>query len=444
MADKIELGFFKIRMILKLTITTHPFIISEYPNAIFEVMDLKQTGTVQSYYEELEGFCNLLQLTEEDALQIFINNLNSKISKSVRSFYPKTIEDALKLAQFYELPKNHDSPYGDPNITHTIQTTIFPPLNQFLLPSLLPKPKMATHANLFPLSPSSTLFNPLSDFVLITKSDPVNDFAASFSDEDNKLHKECDVVSILGDPEASRFCYLTFHQLQYHGQGAGIIVIDSNVFQLISRYFINEYWFECLDDACEKLEVVYSMVFEDKFVDVNDPYGFKLLVMERIIASIDVLSISDVFECSVLISFWRVRHAWHKNLLKRCSETEMSVEISRRLGLAVDGICRRCGNVDMFEKFMEDFVDCLDFMDYFKAIWYPRIGPWISTLVPLPFASLETCVAMEFYHNQLKHRLLNEKAYVGIASNLGSESVDRIVIINGLCGETVGEGISSS
>ncbi|XVF22806.1 hypothetical protein REPUB_Repub12eG0202600 [Reevesia pubescens] len=125
--------------------------------------------------------------------------------------------------------------------------------------------------------------------------------------------------------------------------------------------------------------------------------------------SIDVLTIRDVFECSVLISFWRVRHAWHKNLVKRCAETEMRVEMSRRLGLAVDDICRGCRNVNLFEKFMEDFVDCLDFVDYFKAVWYPRIGAWISALVALPLASLETCAAMEFYHNQLKLRLLNEK-----------------------------------
>ena len=92
----------------------------------------------------------------------------------------------------------------------------------------------------------------------------------------------------------------------------------------------------------------------------------------------------DVFECSVLISFWRVRHAWHKNLVKKCTDTEMRIEMSRRLGLAVDDICRGCGNVDMFEKFMEDFVDCLDFMDYFKAIWYPRIG-W---LLLLPFLAI--------------------------------------------------------
>ena len=155
MADKIEFGSFKMSMILKLTITTHPFIINEYLDAIFEVMDLKQIGTVQGYYEELEGFCNLLQLTEEDALQIFINNLNSEISKSVRSFYPKTIEDALKLAQFYELPKNHDSPYEDPNITPTIQTTILLPPNQFLLPSFLPKPM---NPSISPLSSPSDFF----------------------------------------------------------------------------------------------------------------------------------------------------------------------------------------------------------------------------------------------------------------------------------------------
>ena len=91
----------------------HPFIIDEYPDAISEVMDLKQTRTVQSYYEKFEDFCNLLQLTKKDALQIFINNLNQNISKLVRSFYPlvisfypKTMAYALKLAKFYELHKN--------------------------------------------------------------------------------------------------------------------------------------------------------------------------------------------------------------------------------------------------------------------------------------------------------------------------------------------------
>lgn len=37
------------------------------------------------------------------------------------------------------------------------------------------------------------------------------------------------------------------------------------------------------------------------------------------------------------------------------------------------------------------------------------LGKWITALQSLPLASQETCAAMEFYHNQLKLRLLNEK-----------------------------------
>lgn len=125
--------------------------------------------------------------------------------------------------------------------------------------------------------------------------------------------------------------------------------------------------------------------------------------------SVDVLTIREVFQCSVLICFWRVRHTWHKNLMKRCSDVETRAELSRRLGQAVHDICRGPGTVDLFENFMEDFVDCSDFMDYFKAIWYPRIGPWISALKSMPLASQETCAGLELYHNQLKIRLLNEK-----------------------------------
>lgn len=60
--------------------------------------------------------------------------------------------------------------------------------------------------------------------------------------------------------------------------------------------------------------------------------------------------------------------------MKRCSESETRVEISRRLGESVDKICRKSGSIDLFENLMEDFADAADFMDYFRAIWCPRIG----------------------------------------------------------------------
>ncbi|KAG9454559.1 hypothetical protein H6P81_007463 [Aristolochia fimbriata] len=125
--------------------------------------------------------------------------------------------------------------------------------------------------------------------------------------------------------------------------------------------------------------------------------------------SADVLAIRDVLQCSVMISFWRVRHAWHKNLMKLSTESEMCVEMSRHLGQAINSICRENGDAELFENFMEDFVDCTDFMDYFQATWLSRLGSWIKALKNLPLASQETSAALEFYHHQLNRRLLNEK-----------------------------------
>ncbi|XP_071709525.1 uncharacterized protein [Rutidosis leptorrhynchoides] len=122
----------------------------------------------------------------------------------------------------------------------------------------------------------------------------------------------------------------------------------------------------------------------------------------------DTTTIRELFQCSVLICFWRVRHAWHKNIIKRCSNMETRAKLSKSLGQIVKDICKGFGSVESFDTFMEDFAECKDFMDYFKAIWYPRIGYWITALKSLPVASQESSAALEFYHNQLKIRLLNE------------------------------------
>lgn len=122
----------------------------------------------------------------------------------------------------------------------------------------------------------------------------------------------------------------------------------------------------------------------------------------------DVPAIRDVFQCSVLISFWRVRHLWHKNIMK-CLETDMQIKISQRLGWIMDSICRRQGTMSLFEDFVEDFIDEFNFIDYFKATWYPRMGAWADALKTFPLASQESWAAIELYHNQLKIRLLNEK-----------------------------------
>ncbi|KAJ0265601.1 hypothetical protein HA466_0018560 [Hirschfeldia incana] len=123
----------------------------------------------------------------------------------------------------------------------------------------------------------------------------------------------------------------------------------------------------------------------------------------------DIVTIRDVFQCPVLFSFWRVRHAWHKNIIKRCPDTETRVEVSRHLGQAVDKICRKQGTATLFEGLLDDLVGSPEFVDYFRAVWSPRIGAWTSALQTLPLASQEICAAMELYHYQMKCRLLNER-----------------------------------
>lgn len=52
----------------------------------------------------------------------------------------------------------------------------------------------------------------------------------------------------------------------------------------------------------------------------------------------------------------------------------MREEISNQLGQIANTICSGNGTISLFEGFMDAFVDATDFMDYFKAVWYPRIG----------------------------------------------------------------------
>lgn len=113
----------------------------------------------------------------------------------------------------------------------------------------------------------------------------------------------------------------------------------------------------------------------------------------------------EVFQCSVLICFWRVRHAWHKNLIKRCPESETRAQISRRLGQSVYNICSGSGTLDLFDDFMEDFVDASDFIDYFKAVWYPRIGKTLFSRSEISVFAINFTIFAYFnqlisFHNQ--------------------------------------------
>ncbi|GJN24783.1 hypothetical protein PR202_gb12546 [Eleusine coracana subsp. coracana] len=122
----------------------------------------------------------------------------------------------------------------------------------------------------------------------------------------------------------------------------------------------------------------------------------------------DVRAIREVFKCPVLISLWRIRHAWHKNLVNKCSDIVKRSAMAGRLGDIIFSICRGNGGVELFEAFLQDFIDCTDFLDYFRALWIPRLGAWTTVLKATPLATAEAASAIESYHHLLKLRLLNE------------------------------------
>ena len=61
---------------------------NEFTDPMLELVRLKQTHTVEEYYDEFESLVNLLQLPDDYVLSIFISNLKPELSRLVRLFYP--------------------------------------------------------------------------------------------------------------------------------------------------------------------------------------------------------------------------------------------------------------------------------------------------------------------------------------------------------------------
>ena len=72
---------------------------NEYTDPMLDMVSLKQTSSVEEFYKEFKSLLNLLQLTDEYALNIFLNNLKPEISKPLILFHPKTLTYALNLAK---------------------------------------------------------------------------------------------------------------------------------------------------------------------------------------------------------------------------------------------------------------------------------------------------------------------------------------------------------
>ncbi|KAH7671685.1 Zinc finger SWIM-type protein [Dioscorea alata] len=118
--------------------------------------------------------------------------------------------------------------------------------------------------------------------------------------------------------------------------------------------------------------------------------------------------IRDAFGCSILFSLWRVRRSWLRNVVKRCSNTQVQREIFKRLGEIIYTIWTRKDSKEALEEFLQDFVDQISFLQYFKAFWMPKLEMWLSTVKNLPLASQESSGAIEGYHVKLKPKIYDD------------------------------------
>ncbi|XP_021772954.1 uncharacterized protein LOC110736925 [Chenopodium quinoa] len=125
-------------------------------------------------------------------------------------------------------------------------------------------------------------------------------------------------------------------------------------------------------------------------------------------AAAELEPIRDMFCCPVLFSPWRVRRAWLRNIVKKCSGTEVRREIFKRLGDIVSSIWKGLDSAVAIEKFIQDFTNQNAFMLYFKDFWLPKLEMWLSIMQSVPLASQEAAGAIEAYHIKLKSKLYDD------------------------------------
>ncbi|OMO60629.1 hypothetical protein COLO4_33791 [Corchorus olitorius] len=119
------------------------FAFEEFDDPMFDLLDLKHTGSVQEYHEEFVSRLNLLRLQPAYAMSIFLYNMKTDVSAMVRMFRPKTLNSALHLAKIVEhnlTPSPRKTSYTYKTSTNnspgtTILTTKFSNGNPPLLPS---------------------------------------------------------------------------------------------------------------------------------------------------------------------------------------------------------------------------------------------------------------------------------------------------------------------
>ncbi|OMO94833.1 Retrotransposon gag protein [Corchorus olitorius] len=72
---------------------------TKYFDALAELVMLRQTGTVDEYYDDFEKLLNLIDLKDHQDLSIFVTNIKPELSREVRKDRPVDLDSAVNLAR---------------------------------------------------------------------------------------------------------------------------------------------------------------------------------------------------------------------------------------------------------------------------------------------------------------------------------------------------------
>ncbi|OMO62221.1 Retrotransposon gag protein [Corchorus olitorius] len=104
---------------------------NQYRNPLSELIALKQTASVDDYYDKLESILNLLKLSDENAMSFFITNLKPELRQQVELSQPKKLAQAVNYARHVESLMN-----GSATLAFTAMPSAF---KSFLNPNTTPK-----------------------------------------------------------------------------------------------------------------------------------------------------------------------------------------------------------------------------------------------------------------------------------------------------------------
>ncbi|KAG8382823.1 hypothetical protein BUALT_Bualt05G0118400 [Buddleja alternifolia] len=117
-----------------------------YEDPMSELVNLKQTNTIQAYFDKFDEIMNCVELPEQYAISCFLGGLRSDIAIPVRMFKPRTLQNAISLAKLQEHANSMTAKKPNPPLMNRYT----PNINKSNFPNPSPRPTHSPYSSPLP------------------------------------------------------------------------------------------------------------------------------------------------------------------------------------------------------------------------------------------------------------------------------------------------------